>query len=194
MAQSFNGLHVQVVCGFIQNIEVGAGRENTCSEMVENEFLRHKEKRIILFWARRQAPQCPNRLTTAWSSERRPPGSSGPQISSPQGAWPALQRCHSGPTDDGIPLQVALEKTSTSDELLIQLICYFLGSPPQSPCSYTQTEGDFSRLIQDRPGCKGQLRHSLTADRTLNIPGNFRARSSTALTFKSSCSTWCWLK
>lgn len=29
MAQSLNCLHVQVVCGLIQNVEVGAGRENT---------------------------------------------------------------------------------------------------------------------------------------------------------------------
>lgn len=141
MAQSFNCLHVQMVCGFIQNIEVGAGRENTCYKMVENEFLWYKEERIILYWARRgndkaKPTPSPNRLTKAWSSEQRLLGSSGPQTSLRQGAWPALQRCHTGPIGDDIPLQVALEKAPTSDELLTQLICYFLGSLSQCPCSY----------------------------------------------------------
>lgn len=139
---------------------------------------------------RERPPPCtPDRLTKAWSSEQRPPGSSGPQTGSQQGAWPAPRRYHSGPTGDDIPLQVALEKAPTSDELSTQLVCSFLvlllNAHVLIP-SLRETD-------PDRPSCKDQQACTLAANCT-NIPGNFRARSSTALTFKSSCSTWCWLK
>lgn len=88
-------LHVQMICRFIQNVEVGAVNENLGSNLLTTTYVRARQingqNEVLRYVRRAEAHEhSAMHITTAWSSVQRPHGFSVLLKDSPPAAWPAL--------------------------------------------------------------------------------------------------------